>query len=129
MTKKIDADEKDLVKSVERGEWKSGDGGRREPGRYARYVRATFRKDRRLNIPLSTNDLEVIQERALAECLPYHTLIASLLHKYASGRLNEVWFSAVHRPRACPESATAKASAAFGCFGHATRAAWSVSFL
>jgi hypothetical protein len=36
MTKKIDADEKDLVKSVERGEWKSGDGGTREPGRYAR---------------------------------------------------------------------------------------------
>jgi len=35
-------------------------------------------------------DLEAIQKRALAEGLPYQTLIASLLHKYASGRLKEV---------------------------------------
>jgi predicted DNA binding CopG/RHH family protein len=34
--------------------------------------------------------LEAIQKRALAEGLPYHTLISSLLHKYASGRLKEV---------------------------------------
>jgi predicted DNA binding CopG/RHH family protein len=67
MTKKIDADEKDLVESVERGEWKSGDGGKRERGHYARHARATLRKDRRLNIGLSTDDLEAIQKRALAE--------------------------------------------------------------
>ena len=46
--------------------------------------------DRRLNIRLSSKDLEAIQKRALAEGLPYQTLIASLLHKYASGRLKEV---------------------------------------
>lgn len=34
----------------------------------------------------SNKDLEAIQKRALAEGLPYQTLIASLLHKYASGR-------------------------------------------
>jgi predicted DNA binding CopG/RHH family protein len=34
--------------------------------------------------------LEAIQKRALAEGLPYQTLISSLLHKYASGRLKEV---------------------------------------
>jgi predicted DNA binding CopG/RHH family protein len=28
--------------------------------------------------------------RALAEGLPYQTLIASLLHKYAAGRLREI---------------------------------------
>ena len=43
-----------------------------------------------LNIRLSSKDLEAIQKRALAEGLPYQTLIASLLHKYASGRLKEV---------------------------------------
>ena len=47
-------------------------------------------KDRRLNIRLSSKDLEAIQKRALAEGLPYQTLIASLLHKYAAGRLKEV---------------------------------------
>ena len=38
----------------------------------------------------SSKDLEAIQKRALAEGLPYQTLISSLLHKYASGRLKEV---------------------------------------
>ena len=84
-----DADEKELLESVERGEWKST-GGKRERAGYARYAKATFRKDRRLNIRLSSKDLEAIQKRALAEGLPYQTLIASLLHKYASGRLREV---------------------------------------
>jgi predicted DNA binding CopG/RHH family protein len=78
---KIDAD-----KSVERGEWKSAGGGKRERARFSRYARATFKKDRRLNIRLSSKDLEAIQK----EGLPYQTLIASLLHKYASGRLKEV---------------------------------------
>ena len=50
---KIDADEKELLESVERGEWKSAGGGKRERTRYSRYAKATFRKDRRLNIRLS----------------------------------------------------------------------------
>jgi predicted DNA binding CopG/RHH family protein len=86
---KIDANEKELLDSVERGEWKSA-GGKRERTRYARYAKATFRKDRRLNIRLSSKDLEAIQKRAIAEGLPYQTLISSLLHKYAAGRLKEV---------------------------------------
>ena len=86
---KLDANEKDILESVERGEWRSARGGKRERSRYARYARATFRKDRRLNIRISSKDLEAIQKRALEEGLPYQTLIASLLHKYASGRLKE----------------------------------------
>jgi predicted DNA binding CopG/RHH family protein len=89
-TMKLDADEKELLESVERGEWKSTGGGKRRRTRYSRYAKATFRKDRRLNIRLSSKDLEAIQKRALAEGLPYQTLIASLLHKYACGRLKEI---------------------------------------
>ena len=87
---KIDAEEKQLLESVERGEWKSAGGGKRERARFSRYAQATFKKDRRLNIRLSSKDLEATQKRALAEGLPYQTLIASLLHKYAAGRLKEV---------------------------------------
>ena len=86
---KLDANEKEILESVERGEWRPARGGKRERTRYARYARATFRKDRRLNIRISSKDLEAIQKRALEEGLPYQTLIASLLHKYASGRLKE----------------------------------------
>ena len=86
---KLDSSEKELLDSVERGEWRSSSGGKRERGRYARAAKATFRKDRRLNIRISSKDLEAIQKRALEEGLPYQTLSASLLHKYASGRLRE----------------------------------------
>jgi len=57
--------------------------------RHTGYAKATFRKDRRVNIRISSKDLEAIQKRALEEGLPYQTLIASLLHKFASGRLCE----------------------------------------
>jgi predicted DNA binding CopG/RHH family protein len=47
-------------------------GAKREKTRYARYARATFRKDRRrLNICISSKDLEAIQKRALEEVLLY----------------------------------------------------------
>ena len=66
---KIDAEEKELLESVERGEWKSAKGGTRERTRYSRYAKATFREDRRLNIRLSSKDLEAIRsERLLRAC-------------------------------------------------------------
>lgn len=86
---KADATEKEILESVERGDWRSTKGAKRNRARYARYARETFRKDRRLNIRISSKDLEAIQKRALEEGLPYQTLIASLLHKYASGRLRD----------------------------------------
>ena len=85
----LDAKEKELLDSVERGEWRSVRGLKGDRRRYGRYATATFRKDRRINIRISTKDLETIQKRALEEGLPYQTLISSLLHKYVAGRLRE----------------------------------------
>lgn len=85
---KLDGWEKRIRESVQRGEWRSAPNVKRERSRYARYAKA-FRKDRRVNIRISSNGLEAIQRRALEEGLPYQTLISSLLHKYASGRLRE----------------------------------------
>ncbi len=52
-------------------------------------ARATAIKDKRVNIRLSSVDLLDIQAKALAEGMPYQTLIASVLHKYVSGKLAE----------------------------------------
>ena len=52
-------------------------------------ARATAVKDKRVNIRLSSVDLLDIQAKALAEGMPYQTLIASVLHKYAAGKLSE----------------------------------------
>jgi predicted DNA binding CopG/RHH family protein len=43
-----------------------------------------MRKDARINIRLSTADLELLKQRAAEEGLPYQSLIASILHKYVS---------------------------------------------
>lgn len=87
---KREPSEQEILDSVERGEWRSVSSSERERARYVRYAKATFRRDRRVNIRVSGKDLEAIQKRALEEGLPYQTLISSLLHKYAAGRLREV---------------------------------------
>jgi predicted DNA binding CopG/RHH family protein len=61
---KLGGQDQKLLESVKRGEWESA-GGKRERTRFSRYAKATFRKDRRLNIRLSSKDLEAIQKRAL----------------------------------------------------------------
>lgn len=52
-------------------------------------ARATGQKDQRINIRLSSGDLQAIRTRALQEGIPYQTLISSVLHKYVSGTLQE----------------------------------------
>ena len=47
----------------------------------------TFKKDARLNIRLSSRTLRALQKMALQEGIPYQTMIASVLHRYAEGRL------------------------------------------
>jgi predicted DNA binding CopG/RHH family protein len=86
---KLDREEADLLKSVEAGEWRSVKDLDQEIKRSQEYARATFRKDRRVNIRISNRDLQGLQKRALEEGIPYQTLISSVLHKYLSGSLVE----------------------------------------
>ena len=86
---KLDSEEMDVLDSYEGGEWQSVAELETEKQRYQEYVRATFRKDTRVNIRISSKDLEAIQKKALEEGIPYQTLIASVLHKFVSGRLVE----------------------------------------
>jgi predicted DNA binding CopG/RHH family protein len=86
---RLDREEAELLDSYEAGEWRSVEGREAEGRRYHEYARATFGKDRRVNIRISSKDLEGLQRRALEEGIPYQTLIASILHKYVSGRLVE----------------------------------------
>lgn len=93
MNRKLKAEEKkfedDILESYESGEWKSLANLEDEIARYASSAAATLTKDKRINIRLSSRDLEDIQMRAAEEGMPYQTLIASIVHKYASGRLVE----------------------------------------
>ena len=86
---RLTAEEAAILESVENGEWRSVGDRHDLVETYRGYAEATSRKDRRINIRISSRDLETLQKRALEEGIPYQTLIASILHKYASGRLTE----------------------------------------
>ena len=53
-------------------------------------ARATLRKDARTNIRLMRSTLAGLKMQAARDGLPYQTLIASVLHRYVTGRLKEV---------------------------------------
>ncbi|MEA1911816.1 MAG: hypothetical protein U9N32_09120 [Spirochaetota bacterium] len=56
---------------------------------YQTIARNTMKKNRKINIRISENDLSALQRRAAREGIPYQTLIGSVLHKYVSGFLKE----------------------------------------
>jgi predicted DNA binding CopG/RHH family protein len=85
---KLDPYEREVFRAYEAGKLEPA-AGKAELQRLRAAARATAIKDRRVNIRLSSLDLLDIQARALAEGMPYQTLIASVLHKYVTGRLSD----------------------------------------
>jgi len=92
--------EAEILASFEKGEWQSVPNLKKEIARYAAIASASLAKDKRVNIRIASRDLEDIQAKAAEEGIPYQTLMASVLHKYVTGRLVE--------PSSGPETATRK---------------------
>jgi predicted DNA binding CopG/RHH family protein len=95
---KIDGYEAGVLNAFEKGQLKSV-ATKAELAKLKAAARATAIKDRRVNIRLSSGDLSDIQVKALEEGMPYQTLIASVLHKYVTGRLTEQSEPVVKAPR------------------------------
>jgi predicted DNA binding CopG/RHH family protein len=81
--------EQEILASFERGEWKPIRNQKSEIVRLRASAEATLLKNKRVNIRISSRDLEGLQARAAEEGVPYQTLMASVLHKFVSGRLVE----------------------------------------
>ena len=62
---------------------------RSEIDRHAAYAKDALAKDKRVNIRISSRDLEDLQAKAAAEGVAYQTLMSSVLHRYVTGRLVE----------------------------------------
>jgi predicted DNA binding CopG/RHH family protein len=88
MPKRLDAYESEILDAYEAGELTSV-ASKEELEKLRAAARAAGTKDRRVNIRLSSADVRDIQALALREGIPYQTLIASVLHKYVTGRLVE----------------------------------------
>ena len=85
MQKKIILDEyeNEILEAYENGKLKPS----KSRSDYKSIARDTMRKNRKINIRISDNDLSALQRRAAREGIPYQTLVGSVLHKFASGFL------------------------------------------
>ena len=86
---KLSQEEREILKDFEGGKFESILSQQRIEELQS-VAAETFKKDRRINIRLSSRDLEGLQRRALEEGMPYQTLVSSILHKYVSGSLHDV---------------------------------------
>jgi predicted DNA binding CopG/RHH family protein len=81
----LDEYESEILEAFENGELKLV-----EPKTdFQTIARNTMKKNRKINIRISENDLSALQRKAAREGMPYQTLIGSVLHKFASGFLKE----------------------------------------
>lgn len=84
----LDDEEQSILEAFESGEFESALSEERKT-ELLEAAQASVKKDKRINIRIAQRDLDAIQRKALQEGMPYQTLIASVLHKYASGSLTE----------------------------------------
>ncbi len=83
--KYIDKEEKEIIESYDKGEWKSIK--KKDQKVYVKAAKESISKNKRINIRLTTKDYHDIQVKAIEEGIPYQTLISSIIHKYNKGKL------------------------------------------
>lgn len=83
----LDNEENELLQSLESDKWESVDDLQNKIMLHKEVAKNTLRKDKRINIRLSSNDLESLKTNAVEMGLPYQTLVSSVLHQYVTGRL------------------------------------------
>ena len=87
---KLTKEEKEIEKSLSNGEWvEAPDVLRQEIAEAAQNGAAIRKREARVNIRLMQGTVDVIRRKAAEEGLGYQTLMSSILHKYALGRLVE----------------------------------------
>ena len=87
--KYLDSEEKELIESLEGDNWKSTGDIEGWKSLLSKTATNTLTKDQRMNIRITKNDLDGIKSKAVEEGIPYQTLVASIIHKYVTGKLRE----------------------------------------
>jgi predicted DNA binding CopG/RHH family protein len=87
--KNVNNEDKDILDSYEQDQWRPAKSRKREIKKLQQYARNTLQKDKRINIRMSSKDLDRVRVIATQQGIPYQTLISSIIHKYVSGYLKE----------------------------------------
>lgn len=84
----LDDYEKQLIKDLKNNEFVEVPNQEEETKRYVSYFKNMPKKNKRVTIRVENDDLELIQDKAIKSGIPYQTLIASILRKFARGKIN-----------------------------------------
>ncbi len=84
---KLNSEEQEILDGFDSAKLKRVKGTAAAIKTHQAIAEATFKKDSRINIRLSSKDLRALQARALKEGVPYQTLVASVLHRFVDGQL------------------------------------------
>jgi len=87
---KLDEEEVKILRDFERGEFTSITHFRETKRKLEEAAADFLQKDKRINIRISSRDLEALKKKASKEGMPYQTLISSTLHKFVTGKLRSV---------------------------------------
>lgn len=85
----LDHEELALLNEYEAGEWTDADAAKagEEIALAKKAAKAYLDKTRAISIRLSQRDLEALRSRAREVGIPYQSLIGSLVHQYAEGKI------------------------------------------
>lgn len=86
---KLEAEEIELLKAFESGKMNPKRPSKELLSNLSKAAENTFKKDKRINIRLSSHDLNGIQRKALKKGIPYQALISGLIHQYVEGDIQE----------------------------------------
>lgn len=84
---KLDLEEQALLRALEDGTLKYKPATAAELDEARGAARATLKRDKRMNIRVSSMDMLGLQTKAAKLGMPYQTLVSSVLHQYLTGRL------------------------------------------
>lgn len=82
-------EEQEILRAYEQGKMKVHKPSKALMTKLATASENTFKKDKRINIRISSHDLMGIQRKASQKGLPYQALISGLIHQYVEGDLME----------------------------------------
>lgn len=77
-------EEKQILKEVEAGEWKSVKNLAKVKKEMQLAAEYTLAKTKNINIRLSAGDLYKLKAKAMEVGIPYQTMVAAVLHKFAN---------------------------------------------
>lgn len=82
-----DHEEQEIMTAYEMGTMTVSPPSQREIEAIKAAASQTFRRDKRITVRLYDHDFRGIQKKALQMGIPYHTLVAGIIHRYVEGDL------------------------------------------